>query len=106
MHIKDKEIPEISKYVIDRNFNGENGDKLLAINFMPLDQSFIKPIICNNNDTLAMLEQKIYNEYPKFKEINTYLTVGGEIKKRFKTIDENGIKDSSAIVINTYENIQ
>ena len=105
MHIKDEEIPKISEYVIDSNFNGKNGDKLLAINFMPLDQSFIKPIICHNNDTLAMLEQKIYNEYPQFKEMTTYLTVGGEIKKRFKTIDENKIKDGNAIVINTYENI-
>ena len=105
LHIKDNEIPKISKYVFDRNLNGENGEKIVAINFMPLDQSFSRPIACNNHDTLAMLEQKIYNEYPQFKEINTYLTVGGEIKKRFKTIDENKIKDGSAIIINTYENI-
>jgi hypothetical protein len=70
---------------------------------MPLDQSFIRPIACNNTDTLVKLEQIIYKEYPKFKEYNTYLTVGGEIKKRFKTLDENGIKDSTAIVINIYE---
>ena len=106
LHIKDNEIPKISEYVYDKNYNGKNGEKLLAVNFMPLDQSFIKPIICNNDDTLAMLEQKVYNEYPKFKEMTTYLTVGGEIKKRFKTIEENGIKDSSAIVINIYDNIQ
>ena len=105
LHIKDNEIPKISKYVFDRNLNGENGEKIVAINFMPLDQSFSRPIACNNHDTLAMLEQKIYNEYPQFKEINTYLTVGGEIKKRFKTVDENKIKDGSAIVINTYDNI-
>ena len=73
---------------------------------MPLDQSFIIPIICKHTDTLAILEQKVYNEYPKYKDYHTYLTVGGEIKKRFKTIDENGIKNTNAIVINIYDNFQ
>ena len=96
----------IQKYATDKygdNIITKPGERLLAINFMPLDQSFIKPMICKNTDTLAMLEQKIYNEYTQFKEYHTYLTVGGELIKRFKTIDENGIKDSSSIVINFYK---
>ena len=66
---------------------------------MPVDQSFIIPIYCKNTDTLATLEQKVYNEYPQYKDYHTYLTVGGEIKKRFKTIDENGIKNTNAAAI-------
>ena len=71
LRIKDNEIPKITKYVNEKNTNGEK-EKIMAINFMPLDQSFIRPLACKNNDTLAMLEQKIYNEYPQFKVINTF----------------------------------
>ena len=80
------------------------GEKMMAVNFMPIDQSFIRPIWCKNTETLASLEQKIYDEYPKFKELNTYITVGGEIKKRFKTLLENRIQDGNAIIINIYDN--
>ena len=103
LKVKDNEIQINSKILNYNNFKGENGEKLFNINFMPLDKSFIRPIICEHTDTLVTLEQKIYDEYPQLKEYNTYLTVGGEPKKRFKTLDENGIKDNSIIVINIYK---
>ena len=99
---KSKETPKI----YDSNFNAENGEKLLAINFMSADHSFIKPIICKNTETLAMIEQKIYNICPKYKEINTYLTFNGEELKRFKTLSENNINDNVTIYINICQKSQ
>ena len=63
----------------------------------------IYPIDCNNNDSIVKLEEELYNEYPKYKDYNTYLTVNGKIIKRFKTIEENGIKKCNAIMVNIYE---
>ena len=106
MKFKETNIQNNSSDVYGSKVVIKPGERLMAVNFMPLDQSFIRPIVCKNTDTLAILEQKIYNEYPEFKDHHTYLTVGGEIKKRFKTMDENGIKDSYAIVINIHDNFQ
>ena len=92
-----------SENASESNFTLKRGEKLMAVNFMPVDQSFIRPISCKNTDTLVKLEQIIYDEYPEFKDCNTYLTVNGSVVKRFKTLEENGIKDSSGIAINTYE---
>jgi cobalamin biosynthesis Co2+ chelatase CbiK len=56
-----------------------------------------------NIDTISKIEERIYDEYPKYKNYNTYLTGNGNIIKRFKTIEENGIKDGNTILINRYD---
>ena len=58
---------------------------------------------CKNTDIIARLEEKLYNEYPKYKDYNTYLTVNGNVIKRFKTLDENGIKNGNSIIVNIYD---
>ena len=70
---------------------------------MSVDQSIHYPITCSDNDSIAKLEEEVYNEYPKYKEYNTFLTVNGSPIKRFKTIKENGIKKGNAIVVNIIE---
>ena len=70
---------------------------------MSVSHDILYPITCKNNDTIVKLEEEVYNEYPKYKEYNTYLTCNGNILKRFKTIEENGIKKGNAIIVNIYE---
>ena len=56
-----------------------------------------------SNDTIVKFEELFYNEYPEYKEHNTYLTVNGNPVKRFKTIEENGIKQGNAIIVDVYD---
>ena len=58
---------------------------------------------CKNTDIIARLEERLYNDYPIYKNYNTYLTVNGTTINRFKNLDENGIKDGDSIIINIYE---
>ena len=83
--------------MIDRN-------KTLAINFMSVSHDKIYPISCSNNDTIVKCEEIFYNEYPEYKDYNTYLTANGNPIKRFKTLEENGIKQGCAIIVNIYDN--
>ena len=69
-----------------------------AISFFNHEINF--PIICNENDLISRLEEELYNEYPNYKEYNTYLTCNGIILKRFKTIKENNIKKGNIILVN------
>ena len=77
--------------------------KPFAVNFTTPGQNFLIPKICKNNDTIVRLEEQVYNEYPKYKDYNTYLTCNGKVLKRFKTFKENEITAGSAIIINTYD---
>ena len=74
-----------------------------AISFRSIDQTINYPMICNAKDTLSRLEEELYNEFPQYKDYNTYLTCNGIILKRFKTIGENNIKKGAAILVNIYE---
>ena len=74
-----------------------------AINFASIDQQINYPIACNNNTIISRLEEELYNEYPTYKDCNTFLTFNGKVIKRFKTIKENGIKKGAKILVNIYE---
>ena len=79
------------------------GEKILAINFISTDQKVNYALPCKNTDIFVKLEEKLYNEYPEYKDINTYYTVNGNIIKRFKSLEENKIKSSDKIILNIYE---
>ena len=79
------------------------GERIFAVSFLSTAQDIQFPMACKNTDIIARLEEKLYNEYPKYKEYNTYLTVNGNIIKRFKSIDENGIKNGNSIIVNIYD---
>ena len=74
-----------------------------AISFRSNDQTINYPMICNVKDTISRLEEELYNEFPQYKDYNTYLTCNGIILKRFKTIGESNIKKGDTILVNIYE---
>jgi len=90
--IEDKELNDI-----------KSGEKIIAIFFTSVNQDIHRPISCKNTDMFSKIEEKIYNEYPKYKASNTYFTVNGNVIDRSKTIEENGIKDGNTIIANIYE---
>ena len=61
-------------------------------------------VVCKNTDLFIRLEEKLYNEYPDFKNYETYFEVKTKRIKRFKTLDENKIKNGDVINIFIVEN--
>ena len=96
-------------YQLKNNLNSSqlktNTDKKwgFAISFRSNDQTINYPMVCNEKDIISRLEEELYNEFPQYKDYNTYLTCNGIILKRFKTIGENNIKKGDAILVNIYE---
>jgi len=64
----------------------EDNDKNEIINllFTSISQDIQKSISCKNTDRISKIEEKIYNEYPKYKDYNTYLTGNGNMKMELK----------------------
>jgi len=55
-------------------------------------------VICKKSDKFEMLENKLYERYPQYKNYgNTFLLNGNEIN-RFKSIKENKICNNDLIV--------
>ena len=80
-----------------------NINKILTIQFKSIDQKVDMPITCLKDDRFVRIEEKLYDEYPEFKELNTYFTVNGRVIKRFKSMLENEIRNNDKILLNIYE---
>lgn len=79
------------------------GEKVIAVHFSSPDHRINYSIACKNTDVFVKLEQQLYMEYSEYKNENTYFTVNGNFVKRFKTLDENSIKNHDIILLNVYE---
>ena len=86
----------------DIHFENNNNKKYFAdkcVNFISMDQRIFYAVPCPGNAIFAEVEEKLYKEYPEYRETkNTFLANGEEIL-RFKTIDENNIGSGRPILL-------
>ena len=77
------------------------GERVIAISFVSMGNQDIGhyAVVCKNTDLFIRLEEKLYNEFPQFKNYETYFEVRTNRIKRFKTLDENKIKHNDIINI-------
>ena len=103
---KEQELSQLRNELVSYSKNIKTDPEIktgFAINFRSINQDFIYPIVCNKNESISRLEEELYNEYPEYKEFNTYLTCNGVVLKRFKTVGENNIKKGDSILVNIME---
>ena len=62
-----------------------------CVNFISSDQNVHYAITCLKTDTFAEIEEKLYKEYPQYRETNNTFIANGTQVLRFKTIEENKI---------------
>ena len=102
--IKEKidEINVLKSKLSDSNIeNIQPGEKIIAIGFTSADQTiqnFYR--YCKDSDLFVKLEEKLYDEYPEYKNIETYFSVNGKKVLRFKSMKENNIKNGQIIMLN------
>ena len=77
------------------------GEKIMAINFVSMGNQDITNynIICKNTDLFVRLEEKLNQDFPQFKDYETYFEVRTKRIKRFKTIEENDIRSNDVISV-------
>ena len=69
-----------------------------------MDQKIVHySIIGKNTDKFVRLEEKIYEDYPEYKDEETYFMKNGEKIKRFKSLDENNIKNNDILMLYTID---
>ena len=108
-----KKNNEIQQLLIKNNNTRDNyeitsikpGEKIMAINFVSMGNNDIGHynLMCKNIDLFIRLEERLYKDFPQFKEYETYFEVNGKRIKRFKTIEQNNIKTNDVINIFTID---
>ena len=78
-------------------------DEMLVFQIKSINQMVDMSFACKKTDLFVRIEEKLYNEYPEYKDLNTYYTVGGRTIKRFRNMQENNIKNNDKILLNVYE---
>ena len=52
---------------------------------------------CKNTDLFVRLEERLYNDFPKYRNFDNYFMVNTRRILRFKTLEENNIKHNNII---------
>ena len=103
---------EIQKYKSDNNKDFDEGitsirpgEKIISINFVSMGNQYIGnyALICRNTELFVRLEERLYNDFPDFKNYETYFENKTKRIKRFKTLDENEIKNKDVISLFTVD---
>ena len=73
--------------------------KIISVLFMTQgNQDIINySMACRTTDLFSSLEERLYQDFPDFKNYETYFEVNTRRIKRFKTIDENNIKNNDIV---------
>ena len=105
INIKNNQINELKHKLENINLNNNgineqiNKKDIKVVSFITTDHSLFYAVSCSGNDTFAEAEEKLYKEYPEYRETNnTFLANGKEIL-RFKTINENKIGTGKPIIL-------
>ena len=80
-----------------------NKNKIMAVNFISMDGKIHFAVPCIDSDIFAEVEEKLYKQFPEYRETNNNFLANGEQVLRFKTIKENKIGNGLPVTMNIPE---
>ena len=97
---KDLELNNI-KSQLNNNIpnNKVNFDDIMCVNFISSDQNVHFAVSCLKTNTFAEIEEKLYKQYPQYRETNNNFLANGTQVLRFKTIAENNIGNGLPVTL-------
>ena len=105
LYSKDEEIKELKIKLQRFPFELLENEKLYSINFISVSQELKHSIICKNTDIFTTIENKLYEKYPNFRRTENFFMVNGKKVEKYRSLDENKIKDNDVITLQSYEDI-
>jgi DNA repair exonuclease SbcCD ATPase subunit len=79
--------------------NNKGYEKVIAVVFKSIGNEDINNYILKSKNTIKFvrLEEKLYNDYPKYKDYEILFKVNTRPINRFKSLEENNIKNGDTI---------
>ena len=75
------------------------GEKPIAALFISSDEKITYAIPCKNTTPFVRIEEKLYEEYPEYKDTENHFIYNGNEIERFKTMKENNIQSGKPIIL-------
>ena len=72
---------------------------MVSVNFISMDQTVHFSVPCLKTNTFAEIEEKLYKQYPQYRETNNSFLANGTQVLRFKTISENKIGNGLPVTL-------
>ena len=82
------------------NYDNEEEEKVIAIQFISGDQNIHYPIACKETDIFLNIEKEFLDIYPFLRNKDIFYIANGNIIDRNATLKENRIKNGNSILIN------
>ena len=80
-----------------------DGEKLMTVNIICLSQNITHSIICKNTHKFIYIENILYDTYPELADSENYFIAGGGKINKYKTLDDNKIKDNEIINLEKFD---
>ena len=96
---KDSEFNKLKSQLDNNRNNNVNLNDIVCVNFISLDKKVHFAISCLKTETFAEVEEKLYKQYPQYRETNNNFIANGTPVLRFKTIDENKIGNGLPVTL-------
>ena len=74
-------------------------NEMMCVNFISTDQNVHYAVPCIKTNTFAEVEEKLYQQYPQYRETNNNFLANGNVVLRFKTIAENKIGNGLPVTL-------
>ena len=74
-------------------------ESINCVYFTSMDQKLNRAIPCLSTDIFAEIEEKLYKEYPEYRETNNYFIANGKEILRFKSISDNNIGNGLPVML-------
>ena len=87
-----------SKLNLNDNIGSNNyinlleGENLVALNFISVNQCINHFFICNNKSKFFEIEKQLYDKFPEYQEGQNFFMFDGNRINRWKTLEDNGIR--------------
>ena len=72
---------------------------MMCVYFTSIDQNIHYPIPCINTDKFKEVEEKLYKQYPEYRDIKNHFIYNGNEVSRDKTISENNIGNGLPVIL-------
>ena len=98
---KDIELNNFKAQLNNNNIIKKNVDfdDIMCVNFISSDQNVHYAASCLKTNTFAEIEEKLYKQYPQYRETNNSFIANGTQVLRFKTIAENKIGNGLQVTL-------
>ena len=76
----------------------------MSILFISSNQKLHHSVICKNTDEFYKIESQLYKKYPEYTENENFFILNGKKINRYKTLEQNGVKNNDIIILNEFVN--